>query len=477
MSLAKNYLYNVAYQIITLVIPLITVPYVSRVLGADGIGINAYTNSIVQYFILFGTVGISLYGNRTIAYVRNNKAQLTKTFWSIVYLQIVMSSISFVFYILFIILFAKNDKLILILQSINLLAAGIDISWLLMGIEDFRKTVTRNLVVKIIGVICIFIFVTQKADLWKYTLIISSSMLFGQIVMWAYLPQIVERQRIKVYDVTRHIAPSFKLFLPQIAIQIYLVLNKTMIGWFSTKSEVGIYENSDKIVKMVLTVLTATGTVMLPRISNVFARGEMQKVKDYINKSLSFVSYLGIPMMLGLASITKNFVPWFFGADFLKCTQVLPILSPILVAIAWSNVLGIQYMIPTGKSNEFTISVTAGALVNFILNLILIRRYASSGAAISTMLAEIAVTLLQIFMLRKDLNIIALYKDLLKYLVASILMTAIILILGSILKVSILSTAIQVFAGLIIYVSCLFALKSEMNSYLFSNIRKRLRII
>lgn len=474
MSVAKNYIYNVIYQVANLIIPIITVPYVSRILGAEGVGINAYTNSIVQYFILFGTIGISLYGNRSIAYIRDDKQKLTNIFWNIFTLQLITSTISYILYIFFILTFAKENKIILIIQSINLLAASIDITWLFSGIEDFKKTVIRNLIVKILSVAGIFIFVTQRSDLWVYTFILALSVLLGQVVLWAYVPKIVDKYVFNLNEIKGHFIPSIKLFIPQVAIQIYLVLNKTMIGWMSSKTEVGLYENADRIVKMSLAVLTATGVVMLPRISNTFAKGDNKKVKEYIIKSLNFVSYLSIPITFGLIGISKQFVPWFFGNEFTKSIDLIIILSPMLISVSWSNVIGIQYMIPTGKSNEFTLSVTGGAVVNLILNMFLIKNLYSVGAAISTLVAETFVTVIQIFLIRKEINVFTFFKDLIKYIIAGLVMMLSIISIGNILGVSIKTTLIQITIGAVIYFLILFITKSEFNKSLCLKLFHRL---
>jgi O-antigen/teichoic acid export membrane protein len=466
MSIAANYVYNVLYQVIAVIIPFITVPYVSRVLGAEGVGINAYTGSIVQYFGIFGTIGIGLYGSRSIAYVRDDRKKLSKTFWQIFTLQLMLCSISLALYIIFTIFFVDNYKFIQLIQALNLLSAAIDICWLFSGMEDFKKMVVRSIFLRIIGVACIFLFVKESGDVWKYTAISSLSLLLGQGVMWLYLGKIVDSYRVNFKEIIKHLKPSLELFVPQIAIQVYLVLNKTMLGSIVNKQEVGYYENADRIIKMSLAFLTATGTVMLPRVSNSFAKGEKEKVNNYVYSTLNFVSYLSIPMMLGLIGISRQFVPWFFSAEFIKCAALISVLSPIVIAIAWSNVLGFQYMIPTGKVKEFTISVGVGAVVNFILNLLLIRRFYSIGAAIATVISEISVTGVQMYLLRKELVLKKFYRNFTKYLTAGIMMYVCVYYIGVLLGVSSKTTLLQVLAGSSVYIIVLFFLKSDINNYI-----------
>lgn len=462
MSIAKNYIYNVIYQIVTLIIPLITVPYISRVLGSSGIGINAYTNSVIQYFILFGTIGITLYGNRSIAYVRDNKIELSKTFWEIFTLKIMTVTFSFVVFLLF--LFVTDSyQTIFLIQSIHIIAVAIDISWLYMGLEDFKKTVVRNLIVKLIGVCCIFIFVNDVTDLWKYIFILAISQLFGQIVMWFYLPKTVDKVKLSLKGIKKHIKPSISLFIPQIAIQIYVVLNKTMLGNMANINEVGFFDNSEKIIKITLSIVTAMGVVMLPRISNTFAKGNIEQVRYYMYQSFNFVSYLSIPMMFGIAGIANEFTPWFFGTGFNTTGTLIVLLSPIILFIGWSNVVGIQFLMPVGRIKEFTLSVCIGAIVNFILNLVLIKYYQSIGTAISTVAAEFTVIAVQLYMIRREIIIKKLFSSIWKYLTSGFIMYILSRIIGITLSPNILTTIIQIVVGIVSYITLLYIFNSEIN--------------
>ncbi|QAA34762.1 flippase [Clostridium manihotivorum] len=473
MEIAKNYIYNMLYQIVTLIIPLITVPYVSRVLGKEGVGTNSYTLSIVQYFVLFGMMGITLYGNRVIATVRENKKKLSEDFFSIYCLQLFMCTLASIGYIVFTIYFVEEDRYIYLIQSLYLIAAAVDISWLFMGLEQFKKTVTRNTIIKIIGLVLVFVFVKKSSDLWIYVLILGSTAILGQAIMWFYLKSTVSLVKINIKMIRSHFIPCLSLFIPQIAIQIYVLLNKTMIGSIATKGDVGIYENSDKIVKMTLAIVTSLGTVMLPRISNTFAKGNLKKVSYYIIQSLNFVSLLSIAIMFGLAGIAKEFVPWFFGKEFLQCTNNIIIISPIVFFIAWSNVLGIQYLVPTGKNKAFTLSVTFGAIVNIILNVFFIRLYKSFGASISTVISEAVVTTVQVIIIRKEVNIFKTLSEIIKYFISGVIMFVAIRIIGNKLGSGMVTTIVQIIAGSFVYITCIISLKSKLISRLFVIIKDK----
>lgn len=421
MKLIKNYLYNVGYQLFIIFIPLVTVPYVARVLGSEGVGINAFTNSIIQYFILFGSIGINLYGNRTIAYYRDDRKKMSQAFWEIATLRIVCILISYIFF-LFFVYFISNYKLFYFYQSFLIVAAAFDISWFFMGVEDFKKTVLRNMYIKIISLIAIFSFVKTKEDISLYILILSLSTLFGNLTLWPYLKKMVDLPDIKKFDMLKHILPSISLFLPQVATQIYLVLNKTMLGTMIGVKSAGYYENSDKIVKIILAIVTATGTVMLPRIANTFSKGNNEKVREYLLQSFDFVTFISFPMAFGLFAIAPKFSIWFLGSEFSITGLLISILSFVIILIGWSNVLGTQYLLPTNQTRFFTISVFMGAIANILLNIPLILYFGVIGAVIATVISELAVTITQLYFVRKTIKIRPLFFGVWKYFLASLAM-------------------------------------------------------
>lgn len=461
MSVVKNYLYNVGYQVFILLVPLITTPYITRVLGSEGVGINAFTNSNMQYFILLGSIGIGMYGNRTAAYVRDDKEKLSQTFWEITFLRLITITMAFAAFMVFL-LFTKSYKQFYLLQSIQLISVIFDISWLFMGLEDFKKTVVRNFFVKIISVISIFAFVKTSNDVGTYILVLSLSTLIGNMSLWGYLKKIVYRPNFHNFSMRKHIMPSISLFIPQIAIQIYLVLNKTMLGVMVGVESSGYYENTDKIIKMVLAIVTATGTVMLPRMANTFAKNDIKKLHEYLYKSFDFVSFLSFPLAFGIAAISPKFAVWFMGDEFAITGTLIPVMSIVIIMIAWSNVLGTQYLIPTGRNKEFTISVTGGAIVNLLCNFVLISHFQTMGAVISTVISEIAVTIIQLAILHKVIELRKLFKGNYKYLIAGLVMYLVVSTLNSAQNGNFINFMVQIVLGVIVYLSMIIAQKAPI---------------
>lgn len=461
-SITRNYIYNVLYQVLVIIVPLITTPYLSRVLGAEKIGIYSYTLSITTYFILFGSLGVAMYGQREIAYLQDNKYERSKTFFEILFMRFITLGIALVvFYFSFVL---KGDystyyKILLL----EIVANALDISWFFQGLEEFKKTVLRNSLVKIMSVIFIFILVKTQNDLIEYFIIYVLSTFLGNISLWIYLPKYIEKIKFKDLKVLRHLKPTIGLFIPQVAIQIYTVLDKTMIGSIiEDKSEVGFYEQAQKIVKLLLTIATSLGTVMVPRMANTFATGDKEKIKEYMNKSFSFVLLLAFPLMFGIMSISNKFVPKFYGAGYDKVIYLISIISPIILAIGLSNVIGTQYLLPTKKQKEFTISVTAGAIVNFVLNLIFINLWASIGASIATVIAECTVTVIQFYLVRKEFSVIKVIKIGKNYFFASFIMLIINIVIGSLTNGSLSSIVLQITVSVIVYFSVLLIIKDKL---------------
>lgn len=473
-SITKNYIYNLSYQILTIILPIITTPYLSRVLGAENIGIYSYTLSIVTYFILFGSLGISMYAQREIAYVQDDKYKRSKIFWEILILRFVTLTISMIVYY-FAYVNGTQYQMYYKILLIEILATCFDISWYFQGMEDFKKTVFRNILVKIISIALIFLLVKTPEDLSKYFVIYVVSNLIGNMSLWLYIPKFLEKVQIKKLQPLKHLKPTIGLFVPQIAVQVYTLLDKVMIGAIiEDKSEVGYYDQAQKIIKILLTVVTSLGTVMIPRMANIFANGDIKQIKEYMKKSFRFVFILSIPMTFGIIAVSDKFVPVFFGDGYEKVAVIMNVISPILLIIGLSNVIGSQYLLPTKRQKEFTISVTCGAIVNFIVNSIMIRKYGAMGASIATVIAESTVTVIQICMVRKDINIkqtIFMSKN---YIIIGVVMFVIVMLIGKLIHNNFISIFVQATVGICTYIGGLYIMKDELFMNLLQQIKNKL---
>lgn len=473
MKLIKNFLWNAGYQVFVLLVPLITIPYISRALGPEGVGINSYTNSIVQYFILFGSLGINTYGNREVAYKRDSKEVLSRTFWEISLLRFITIGLAVVAYLIFI-SFTDEYRVYYVIQGIALVGAAFDISWFFMGMENFRVTVLRNAFVKILSLALIFAFVKTSHDIGIYILIIAASQALGFLTLWPYVRHLVSFVPLHKLRLFRHIRPSVTLLIPQIATQIYLQLNKTMLGSFRGVQASGFYDNSDKIIKMVLAIITATGTVLLPHVAYLFAKGDNGAVKRSLVTSMHVILVVAFPMAFGLAAVSHPFTLLFFGNKFEAVGALMAVESAVIVLIGISNAIGTQYLLPTNQLKIYTTSVVIGSIVNIILNVPLILIFGTMGAIVATVLSELAVSAYQIFKVRKQVGLDELFQETWKYLVSSVIMYWIILQISKGFSSSAVSIGIEVLVGIVVYVAVLFVLHptkllSTISSFRSSN--------
>ncbi len=474
-SIEKNYIYNLTYQILIMILPFITTPYVSRALGANNIGIYSYTLSITTFFILFGSLGIALYGQRETAYAQDNREKVSYIFWEVVILRSMTMLISIIIYYLTFVTGNNEYKMYYGVLLIELFGNMLDISWFFQGLEEFKKTVVRNIIVKIISLILIFVFIKEENDLTLYFIIYVMSTLVGNLSLWLYLPKCIHRIKLNKLRIFRHLLPTAVLFIPQVAIQVYTLLDKTMIGAIiNNKAEVGYYEQAQKIIKMLMTIITSLGTVMLPRIASIYACGDENKIKEYMNKSFNMVFFMGMPLILGLIAIVDDFVPVFFGDGFEKVSIIIKVISPIIILIGLSNVIGVQYLLPTKKQKQYTISVICGAFINFFINILLIGRFGAIGASIGTVLAEFTVTAVQVFYTRKKFDWKIIAKLSINYLIASVLMYISCRLVGAFNISRIATIALQVICGTIVYVILLLLFKDRFLTEIINKVLKKI---
>lgn len=470
-TIVKNYLYNAVYQIFSILAPLITMPYVSRVLGATGIGSFSYTESIASYFILFGALGGNLYGQREVAYVQDDPDRRTLVFKEIITFRIITVLAATIIYI---ITFCrtgqyKNFFLILILE---VMSSGVDVSWFFQGVQDFKKPVMRNIIIKFLSIVLIFLLVKSEHDTNRYTLCYALPVFISNLSLWFYLPNYITKVKPKKIITFKHLIPLLTLFIPQVATEVYTVLDKTMIGVLSSDiRQVAFYEQAQKMIKVFVALITALGIVMLPKISHLFAEGKVGEIKERIINSFQFVFFLGFPLMFGIIRISYNFVPLFYGSGYTEVILLMIIMSPIILIIGISNVIGKQYLLPTKKQKAYTISVVVGAISNFTLNLCLIPKFNALGASIATVLAEMIVTLVQFAFIHKEFSLVSILRLSVKYLLIGIVMYISIYFVDSLIDSPFISIICEVIIGAIIYIGILLLLKDKIIYKAFSFIK------
>lgn len=461
-SIQKNFLYNLCYQLLLLIIPLVVTPYVTRVLGPDPVGLYSFANSIVSYFLLFAVLGTATYGQRAVSYAQDDPEKRSRAFFEVLLIRLLTSFLTLGIYLGYAFLFAKEELTVYLILALNVVNVACDVSWFLQGMEEFGKTALSGILFRLASILLIFLFVKKPSDLPLYVLLMTLSVVLGHLAMWLALPK--HLVRVKDIHPFRDFKTVLRLFLPTIAVQIYTVLDKSMIGWFSPQGEYlenGYYEEAEKIVKIALTAVTALGIVMIPKISHAHALGKQEEVKRYMYLSYRYVFLMAIPIMLGFMAISDLFSPVYFGEGYEKCAILIPIISAIVLLIGLSNVTGMQYLVPTGKENILTITVLIGAAVNFLCNLALIPFFHSIGAAVGTVVAEFCVTLAGFLYLKKKraFPLRPAFFPSWRYPIAGLGMFGFLLIVKQFLPVAVWSLCLLIALGAVSYFVLLLVLR------------------
>lgn len=457
-SLKQNLAYNVIFEVVTLLFPLITAPYVSRAIGPEGIGLASYVNSITRYFVIFAMLGIAKYGNRTIAQVRDDKDKLSQTFCNLYAVQILVASLSILIFCIYFIGFNQRYRTLFLIQLIEMFSILFNINWFFYGIEKFKLTAIRGVIIRILATAAIFIFVRTPQDVWKYLAIMGGTSVISNAIVWNFLFKHVKLVKPKLKLMLPHLKPLLILFIPVIADSIFASLDKIMITLISNPTQNGLYESADKVVTMPRSIITALSAVMLPRMSNVIAKGNEEKSKIYIKDSMQFAMGAAVAMTFGLAAIGERFAPLYFGANFALSGTIIKYLSPVAIIAAWASVVRTQYLIPKEKDKIYIISVIMGAIINIILNFFFISRYGAIGAVWGTLIAEFLVMLYQSLAVRKELHFKQYLNDNFLFLIAGAIMLGSLNLLSNFLKNGYLELILMIVLGGIIYIFSTYVL-------------------
>ena len=451
-SVRENYAYNLIYQILTLLTPLITTPYIARVLGTGGVGIQSYTSSVVQYFSILAALGTASYGQREIARNRDDREARSRVFWEIELLCAGTTALCLMAWMA-VIAFSEDYGPYYGVLTMTLAAVAFDISWMFGGMEQYRIIVIRNTAIKLAGIAMMFLFVRDGGDLLLYIALLAATGLLGNISMWACLRQFVDPVDIRSLKIRRHMKEVLVYFVPTIATSVYTILDKTMIGWFSgsDKSENGYYEYATGFVNMAKILIISFNAVMSARMSYLFGAGRQEEIRRRIGESVDFVLLLGLPITFGLAGIAACFVPWFLGGQYSPVIRLLWLCSPLVLIVGFSDCMGSQILTPCGKRAQSARVIVAGACANACMNLLLIPRLGAMGAALASVLAETMITGLYFRLCRGYIRPGMIAAGGIKRLAAALVMFGAVVWFGNLRGPGPLTTAVQVAGGACVY--------------------------
>ena len=413
----KNYLYNVICELVTTLIPLITTPYVTRILGRGGMGSYQYVLTVASYFVLFANFGVKAYGNRCIAQAKDDCDARNRIFSGIFSQQLMLSAVVSLLYLGYAAAFGGEYRVIFAVFGINMLSAMLEITWLYWGMEDFRPVALWTIAVKVAVAVGIFVLVRDAGDLWIYALLCSLGVLAVQLYLWCGVHRYVRFVRVPFSEIKCHFLPCLALLLPMLSPTLFRSMDKLMLESMTGAEAVGLYGAAEQLQTCMLGFITGLGTVMLPRVSHLLAQGREEDAHACIGDSMQFEAFIGSIFTFGIAAASSVFVPYYYGEAFSEAAILTAVLSPTILMIAIADVIRAQYIIPHKRDRIYIISVIVGAALNLTCNAVCIPWFAQMHEALGmtadaagalgslpgTLLAELSVIVVQYLYLRRVL--------------------------------------------------------------------------
>lgn len=453
-KLAKNYIYTLAYQVLNLISPIITAPYLSRVLGASNLGIYSYVLSSGSIIATLSMLGIYTYGNRQIAYVREDKNSLSIEFWNIFYIKALLGIFGTFAYFAYS-LMNSEITLFFIIYYPALLSEFIDCSWLFVGMEDMFPPAFKNFCAKLANVVGIFLLVKDSGDLFKYFALVSGTSLianisiFGGIKRYVCYPQKINKS---IDSVKKHLKGSLILFLPQVASLFYLQIDKVMIKWITGASEqVSFYDQAEKIVTIPLSIITVMSTVIMPRLANEFNKNNTKNIEELVTVVGKIAVMVSVPMTIGMIAISRQFIPWYLGEEFTPTITCMCVISPIIIFNTLTNISGTQFFVATNQANILLKANVTAAVLNLIINAILIPKYYYVGAGLATLISSLSLVIVQYWHLSKQIDVRYIIPSLIKYGTYSLIMYIIIRVTTISFPAKVYTTIAQIAIGVVYY--------------------------
>ena len=474
-SIKKNYIYNVSFQIFSLIIPFVTAPYIARVLGPAGVGSYSYVDSIATYFSMLAVLGTSSYGLREVSRARDDKRVASRLFWEISIIRNVTTILCLAVYLVFVLLFGDNLKLYFASATI-ILSAGTDATWFYQAYERFKTLMWRNFAVKLVGVVLIFLFVKDEGDLVLYMLFHGGTALIANVLLRVNLMRSLVRIPLRRLRFRRHIRETMVYFIPAVATSVYTVLDRTMLGAITRDmTQSGFYEQAHKMVNILMTIITSLNVVVGVRTSYLFGQHRTDEARAHIHRSMRIMFTVAFPFAAGLCACAGTFVPWFFGWEYKEVITLMRLFTPLIILIGISNLLGTLYLTPSGQRARSSRALIVGAVINAVLNLILIPYFGMFGAVIASVAAEGIIALLYLRLSAGFVDIKWTFVYGTRYFLLAAAMFVPVYALGKVIGDGIGTTFIQIGCGVLLYAVELILTKDPVWLSLRDEISARIR--
>lgn len=470
-KVVQNFFYQASYQMLVVMLPIITVPIVSKALQPEGIGTWNYVNSIVSYFTLVAGLGLSSYGVREVAFSRESKEKLSKKFWEIQGFNVFFSGLVLIVYLIF--SYFSRFKILFFLQSLTVLATLLDISWFFQGIEDFKKISFLNYFVKIFTFILTVTLIKEKSDLATYVGIIGFSSFISGLSFWFFIRNKIIWIKVSLRDMWSHFVPALNFFVIKMASTLFNNLNKTILGIMTSMGVVGIFSNSLVIVMLITTLFNSLNTVLLPRMSSLQKNNEEKKMLDLLSKAIDIQVFMTTGCMFITLGVIGNLIEWFLGNSFSQVKSIVPILAPVMVFAAIQQAIANMYLVPKNKISSFAKTIIVGTIINLLLCFILIPNTGAYGAAIGYLIGQIYIAISRVRILQNETAYRFNYKNLTLCLISGILTYVVVYLISLTSITGIILTFIQGLFGVIVYLFLTIMCKVNPLLPIISKIKKK----
>lgn len=474
-SLKKNAILNVVKTSMGLLFPLMTFPYVSRVLGPAGLGKIYFSQSVISYFSMVAALGITTYGVREASKLRTNKELLTSFVKELLLINVLSTIIAYILLFICIIIVPKFSeyRILLAVCSGSILFVTIGVEWLYTALEEFSYITFRSIIFQIISLILLFTLVHEENDYLKYAAIGVVSSVGSNLCNFVHMRKYIYIGQRKKIELRKHIKPIFTFFAMTVAVSIYTALDTTMLGFISGDEQVGFYSAATRINKLVLSLITAMIAVLLPRLSLYISQNNKEQFSKISGVALDFVFVISLPCVIGLSIIAKPVMLLLSGSAYINAIPTMRIMNPIIFLISLSNLIGMQMFMPLGRERVTLVTVILGAIVNCFMNMIFIPQYGAYGAGIGTVCAESSVTIFQLIIARKYFIWKNHLRHFLQCIFACLFMSLIIFFISKIEINLVLKLIIEIVAGVLSYSLFLVIVRNELCiNFLHGNIGK-----
>ncbi len=462
-DLKKNYIYRLIYELICFGVPLVTTPYLSRVLEPEGVGTYSFSYSVISWFIFIVLLGNAAYGTREIAMHRDKPKEYSRLFWEIELTTVISGIICLVVWGA-VILLVPGYRIFFLALTPYIVGEMLNITWFYTGLERLGVIAATNGVVKVLGAVFIFLLIKSSDDLVLYCFISAMTILLANLSMWLCLPRCLVSAKPDLESLPQHFKNTFVYFVPSFATAAYMVLDKTLIGVITRDhSQNGYYEQASRIIVVAKGFsFVVLNSVVSARMSYIFAGGDNERIKEGIKRALDIVMFLGLGAVFGLIGVSHVLVPVFFGTDYLPSEELIYFLLPLVPVMGIGNCLEQLYFIPVGKRQESARYVLMGALVNLVLNLCMIPFWGAKGAAIASVLSEVFITAVYFAKSGGVLTLKDLWNSSCKRAAAGLVMAVLVFVMGRLALSGPLVLIIQIFSGIIIYFALLYVLQDRL---------------